>query len=151
MQNTNKKLVALDASIYSFFFNSSGFFLSVGGSWCGWMDYANFDLFIGAYDSRFLDHLGTWTILAKRGFAEVPNGKVNAWAGNAMDPSGVFPSINYIWDQTGIYAGLDGLNPISTINGGESYFYPTIKHGKPDFSKFESGTVSSLQCPGTLF
>ena len=143
MQNTKKKLVALDANTYSFFFNSTGFFLSVG-SWCGWMDYANFDTFEGGYDNRFIDYLGTWTILAKRGFAEVPNDQVTAWAGNVMDPSGVFPNIMYMWKKSGIYAGVDVLSSNLMIDGGGSYFYPTIDKGKPDFSEFESGTMESL-------
>ena len=149
MQNAKKQLVALDAGSYALFFNSSGFYLSLGSyHWCGWMDYADFDLFYNAYDSRFLDYLGTWTIIAKRGFTEVPNAKLTAWAGTTMDPSAVFPSISYLW-ETGIYAGLDEIEPTAMIDGGESYFYPTLTTGRPNFSLFEAGTIESLQCPGT--
>lgn len=96
-----------------------------------------------------MDFVGVWTITGKRGFESV-NMKVNTWIGNAIDAAGVFPSVMYtLVDDSldyDLYAGLDKLDPKSTLDGGMSYFYDNLTMETPDFSTFDYGTIESLGC-----
>jgi hypothetical protein len=83
-----------------------------------------------------MDYLGTWTITTKRGFDDVEV-EVTAWAGNAIDAAGVFPSLVYMDATTNHYVGLDKLDPDSTEGGCISYFYTEFVDGTPDFSDFD--------------
>jgi len=66
-----------------------------------------------------------------------------------MDSVGVFPSVNYLYESSNLYAGLDKLDLVSTKGGGVSYFYPTINNTAPDFKTFSTGTLESLKCGST--
>lgn len=146
--DSSSELLALNAWTTVFFFNASGFFYA-DGTTCTWNTHCDFQCEVYNYDTRFLDFLGTWTVTVKRGETS-SNLKVNAWGGNAIDAAGVFPVIMYMDYETGVYVGLDKLDPKSSEDSGTSYWYPDFVQGVPDFYQFEAGTIDSLGCPGTM-
>jgi hypothetical protein len=139
MMDTDLELLALNAGSYSiYYFNSTGYWSTGSGvsNVCSWVSTCDFACEVYNYDSRFMDYLGTWTITAKRGFDTLEEVTVTAWAGNAIDAAGVFPSIAYLDATTGYFVGLDKLDPDVSEDGGISYFYTEFTEGV-DFSSFD--------------
>ena len=144
-----RKLLVIEPYPSQYWFNGTGFFVTEGagtGAQCGWMNACNYRCEVYNYDSRFLDHIGTFAVTSKNainnGSAFPSPRQIDVFVGNAIDAAGVFPCVMYMDAVTGVYLGLDKLElrPDACPNTA-FYWYDTVVLAPPVFgAKGANGT-----------
>eukprot|EP00667_Euglena_gracilis_P007398 EG_transcript_7469 len=93
MDDANQLLI-IAAGPVRYYFNSAGFYLSQAGT-CAAHTFKSYASEVYAYNSRFLDYVGTVNVTSHFGYSNFQPARVSLWVGVAFDASKIDPVILY--------------------------------------------------------
>eukprot|EP00667_Euglena_gracilis_P008196 EG_transcript_8301 len=91
-----------------YYFNSAGFFLAQDQT-CSAFTSKTFASQLGAYDARFLDHVGTVTVVGHASRARFKPVRVALWVGVAFDVDTIQPVVLFADPETGAERGMEAF------------------------------------------